>query len=439
MHSLSLTSPKPLSLSSRTFLVTPHHPHSFTLRRHPLKPPLSKPISANPSQQQQLEQPYQPFRPPPPPLPPKFRSLDTPARLEVLTNRLGLWFELAPLIPALLQEGFSPTTIEQITGISSLDQNCLVVASQVRQTLTDPETLAFFENSGSEILYEIRLLSTSQRNAVARYLVENNSDAKAARELARAMKDFPKRRGDKGWESFDYMIPTDCLAFMYYRQALEHKNPSDQRTAALQQALEVVVSDKAKKRILADLEGGGDSKDGVEDEGVVVPVVRMKGGEVAEAGTVVVFPVCKAEDGGKGVEEVPWECRNEGEFGVVVAEKGWSRWVALPGWLPVVGLKRGGVVVAFQDARVLPWKANRWYKEEPILVVADRGRKEVVADDGFYLVLHSGDGGRGDGLKVERGLALKENDVKESLGTVVLVVRPPREESDDQLQDEDWE
>ncbi|KAG5549771.1 hypothetical protein RHGRI_014919 [Rhododendron griersonianum] len=439
MTSLSLTSPKPLSLSSRTFVLTPHHPHSFTLRRHPLKPPLSKPISANPSQQQQQQELYQPFRPPPPPLPPKFRSLDTPARLEVLTNRLGLWFELAPLIPALLQEGFSPSVIEQITGITSLDQNCFVVASQVRQTLTDPETLAFFENSGSEILYEIRLLSTSQRNAAARYLVENNSDAKAAQELARAIKDFPKRRGDKGWESFDYVIPADCLAFMYYRQALEHKNLSEQRTVALQQALEVAVSDKAKKRILGDLEGGEDSKDGVEDEGVVVPVVKMKVGEVAEAGTVVVFPVCKAEDGGKGVDDVPWECRSEGEFGVVVAEKGWSRWVVLPGWLPVVGLKRGGVVVAFRDARVLPWKANRWYKEEPILVVADRGRKEVVADDGFYLVLRSGDGGRGDGLKVERGLALKENDVKESLGTVVLVVRPPREESDDQLQDEDWE
>lgn len=253
------------------------------------------------------------------------------------------------------------------------------------------------------------------------------------------MKDFPRRRADKGWDSFNYVIPADCLAFMYYRQALELKNPSEQRTAALQQALEVAVSDKAKKRILNDLEGGEDSKDGEQDEGVVVPVVRLKVGEVAESGTVVVLPVCKSEEGGKGVEEAPWECGSEGEFGVVVAEKVWSRWVVLPGWVPVVGLKRGGVVVAFRDARVLPWKANRWYKEEPILVVADRGRKEVVANDGFYLVLHSGDGGRGDGLKVERGLALKENDVKESLGTVVLVVRPPREESDDQLQDEDWE
>jgi hypothetical protein len=120
----------------------------------------------------------------------------------------------------------------------------------------------------------------------------------------------------------------------------------------------------------------------------------------------------------------------------VVAEKGWERWVVLPAWEPVMGLGKGGVAVAFRDARVLPWKANRWYKEEPILVVADRGRKEVAADDGFYLVAGGGDGGD---LKVERGLALKEMGVEDSLGTVVLVVRPPREETDDQLADEDWE
>ena len=103
----------------------------------------------------------------------------------------------------------------------------------------------------------------------------------------------------------------------------------------------------------------------------------------------------------------------------------WGRWVVLPRWEPMVTLGKGGVVVSFVDARVLPWKLNREYKEEPILVVADRNNKDVVADDGFYLAKVDGDGG---GLRVERGLALKEIGVKESLGTVVLVVRPPKEE-----------
>ncbi|KAL2325309.1 hypothetical protein Fmac_024367 [Flemingia macrophylla] len=101
---------------------------------------------------------------------------------------------------------------------------------------------------------------------------------------------------------------------------------------------------------------------------------------------------------------------------------------------PVVGLGDGGVVVSFPDARVLPWKANRWYKEEPILVVADRSNTEVAADDAFYLVNIPA-----QGFKVERGFTLKENGVTHTLGNVVIVVRPPKEEYDDQLSDEDWE
>ncbi|KAL7215483.1 hypothetical protein ACSBR1_027616 [Camellia fascicularis] len=450
MFSLTVNTPKPLSLPS-TFL--PHHPLPFPHHQHQhqhqhQKAPLSKPISANitpsspnPSQQQL----YQPFRPPPSSLPSKFSSLDTAGRLDILANRLALWFEYAPLIPSLFQEGFSPSSLEELTGISGVDQNRLVVAAQVRDSLiqssTDLATLSFFDNGGAELLYEIRLLSASQRAAAARYVVENKFDAKGAQDLARAMKDFPRRRGDRGWDSFDYTLPGDCLSFMYYRQALENRDPSEERTAGLQVALETAVSEAAKERILGDLEGsGGNGKDkiGVED-GARVPVVRMKVGEVAESTTVVVLPVCEAEKMERQLEEVPWECGNEGEFGVVVAEKGWNRWVVLPGWEPIVGLRRGGVVVAFADARVLPWKANRWYKEEAILVVADRGRKEVEVDVGFYLVANNGDGNDSYGLEVERGLALKEKGVKESLGTVVLVVRPPREETENQLSDEDWE
>lgn len=156
-------------------------------------------------------------------------------------------------------------------------------------------------------------------------------------------------------------------------------------------------------------EGECERVEGETADGVRVPVVRLKIGEVAEATSVVVLPVCRSEDGERKIVEAPWECKGQGEF---------------------------GVAVAFPDARVLPWKANRWYKEESILVVADRGSKEVKADDGFYLVTLDGAGGD---FKVERGSALKERNVVECLGTVLLVVRPPRYETDDQLSDEDWE
>lgn len=314
-----------------------------------------------------------------------------------------------------------------------------MVAAQVRDSLIEsniePEVLACFDQGGSELLYEIRLLSTSQRAAAARYIVEKGFDGKGAQDLARAMKDFPRRRGDYGWDSFDYYLPGDCLAYLFYRQSREYKSPSEQRMSGMRQALEAAQSERAKAEILRDLESGG-KEDDIDLVAVVkIPVVRLKVGEVAGATSIVVLPVCRAEEKEKEILEAPWKCESEGSFGVVVSDKGWKRWVVLPGWEPVRGLGKGGVAVAFSDARVLPWKVNRWYKEEPILVLADRETKEVEVDDGFYLVAVDD----GVGLKVERGSSLKERGVTESLGNVVMVVRPPKEEYDDQLSDEDWE
>ncbi|GMH13212.1 hypothetical protein Nepgr_015053 [Nepenthes gracilis] len=468
---ISLATPKPLSVSDHH-----HHQNNFSSPSsflspclHPLpriiqtssnstsKSSVRKHISASssppppiiPSSPLTSPQPqnlYQPFRPPPSPLPPKYQNLDAAGRFEILSNRLGLWFEYAPLISALFQEGFTPSSIEELTGISGVEQNRLVVAAKVRGSLSEsshlgPEALSYFDNGGAELLYEIRLLSATQRAAAARHLVQNRLDAKGARDVARAIKDFTLRRGDPGWESFDNNLPGDCLSFMYFRQSREYNNPSEKRTAALESALEAAESDKAKKRVLQELQGKGEDRKEREgaDDGVRVPVVRMKTGEVAAASKVVVLPVCMAEEKEDGVLIAPFECRSEGEFGVMVSDKGWDRWVVLPGWEPVMGIESGGVVVSFPDAHALPWKSNRWYVEEPILVVADRGRKDVTSDDGFYLVMKSSDGGSSGSLKVERGLALKDMGIRESIGMVVLVVRPPKEEVEDQLNDDDWE
>lgn len=69
-------------------------------------------------------------------------------------------------------------------------------------------------------------------------------------------------------------------------------------------------------------------------------------------------------------------------------------------------------------------------------MVADRSKREVENDDGFYLVK---DDGNDVGLKVQRGSILKEMGVNECLGNVVIVVRPPTENDGDMLSEEDWD
>nr|XP_010918827.1 rubisco accumulation factor 1, chloroplastic [Elaeis guineensis] len=381
MAMLSLTSPKP----TNPFLQTHHH-HLLQHHRHrhhqKMKSP--RPISAtkipsSPPPPSPLGELYQPFRPPPSPLPQKYRSLGPAERIDILRNRLGRWHEYAPLITALAHDGFTPPSIEEVTGISSVEQNRLIVAAQVRDSLLsssfDPDLIAFFDaGGGADLLYELRFLNAAQRAAAAHRVVEQRFDPKAAQELARAVKDFPRRRGDDGWTCFSAAHPGDCLAYTHFRLSREALSAGD-RIAALERAMETAETEGAKKRIEEEMEkAAGGGREGIErgeEVGrVTVPVVRLMYGEVAEATSVVLLPVCRA---GEGV-------------------------AAAPG-------------------------------------VADRGRREVAEEAGFYLV---SEGEKGE-LGVVRGDKLVEKGVKEALGTVVLVVRPPKEEEDDQLADEDWE
>ena len=56
---------------------------------------------------------------------------------------MGLWHEYAPLISSLSPDGFKPSSIQEATGISGVEQNCLVIVSQVRDSLLDDKVAAF--------------------------------------------------------------------------------------------------------------------------------------------------------------------------------------------------------------------------------------------------------------------------------------------------------
>ncbi|AED93808.1 rubisco accumulation factor-like protein [Arabidopsis thaliana] len=267
---LSLTA---TTLSSSIFTQSKTHGFFNTrpVYRKPFTTITSALIPASNRQAPPKQQLYQPFRPPPSPIPPKFRSLDTAGKIEVLADRLGLWFEYAPLISSLYTEGFTPPSIEELTGISGVEQNSLIVGAQVRDSLVQsgakPELIAAFDTNGAELLYEIRLLNTTQRVAAAEYIVDHGFDTKGAGDLARAIKDFPHRRGDVGLGDFDYNLPGDCLSFMLYRKSREHRSPSEIRTTLLEQALETAVTEKAKKAVLRELHGESEEERGKEDGG----------------------------------------------------------------------------------------------------------------------------------------------------------------------------
>jgi hypothetical protein len=92
--------------------------------------------------------------------------MDLAQYLDVLHNRMGQWYNYTPLIAALNQHGFTPSSIEEATGISDVEQNHLVVAAQVHDPLLKESTtdlIPYFDSySGPEMLYKLRLLITCQ-------------------------------------------------------------------------------------------------------------------------------------------------------------------------------------------------------------------------------------------------------------------------------------
>ncbi|KAL6842346.1 hypothetical protein ACP4OV_027773 [Aristida adscensionis] len=384
---------------------------------------------------------YQPFHPPPSPLPAHYRHLDLAQRLEVLRERMGQWHEYAPLISALNRDGFTPSSIEEATGISGVEQNRLVVASQVRDSLLDKASFpgdlvpCFDSLGGPDLLYELRFLNAQQRADAARHAVDHGLDAKGVRELARSIKDFPRRRADDGWEAFAGASPADCLAFWRFRMSREAIAVED-RIAELERALQVVETEAARARVELELERARKKAAGeeVEDAGgdpssrPDVTVVRLQYGEVAEASTVLLLPVVRETDGVAAVDAAPRRSRTDVDLGIVEVDKGWARWAVMPGWGPVMEAADEAVVIELADVRKMPWRTA---EEERVLVIADRRRKEVV-EQGLYVLEKDGR------LVVQRGNKLAAEGVATAAAQVVMVVRPPKEE-DDMISDEEWD
>ncbi|XP_068646457.1 rubisco accumulation factor 1.1, chloroplastic-like [Aristolochia californica] len=158
--------------------------------------------------------------------------------------------------------------------------------------------------------------------------------------------------------------------------------------AWLERAAEEAETDAAKKRIVEELRkllGGGEKEaDDPAKEIVKVPVVRLKIGEVAEVTSVMVLPVCEANEG--EIVEAP-DCGAQGKFDVWSQRKGG---VARVGAFDDYGTFYIGCVICRCKGLAMEGEA-------------DRGMKEVGMDDGFYMVC-----GENGTLAVERGVILKE-------------------------------
>ncbi len=388
---------------------------------------------------------YQPFRRPPPSVPPSdslsSSAATTEEQLEILRERRGLWHEYAIIIPILNRAGFALSMIDEATGMTGVEQNMIVVASQVRSSLKtsgfDEEKLTYFDVGGDQLLYELRILSAQQRKASAEFLLERKLGVKEANELARAVKEYERRKGLEGRKDFT-SAPGDCLAFAYYRKSKEYKDEVDKETV-LSKALDYAVSEGAKSKLHEVLKrcSYGETSNLDEDltERSHLQVVRLLEGEAAGAQLPMLLPIADATV--KSLEEAPSRrATGKGPFNVLEVDvASWKAWAALPGWAPITS-SITPVGVHFADSSSLPLQSNKTgaakvTRGEPLLLVVDKGVTELDSDDSLFIVASEGS----QELKIKAGSKIAGSQVK-SLGKVLIALRPPIPASEDQA---DWE
>jgi hypothetical protein len=323
-----------------------------------------------------------------------------------LRRKEGNWVEWGNSCARLQKAGYNSQQIFEETGFEPIQQNQVIVAAQVYQSMVEggaaEVTRSHYERTGSDSLYELRILTQPQRVTVADFLVARNLDSEGAREVTKAVKEFSRYTNlPVGFTNH----PGDAVAYQYWRYAKEQSNIPE-RSRSIAKALMFAHSQSARQQIEQLLMDAGDKR---RAQAPTLPVYRL---EVAEQ-VPQIFPL-----GGKfpisatDLAAIP-VVEPSGSFGIV-SENWQGGWVCLPGWQ--VLLKAESPAVILCQATDLPIESLNIPTSEELLVVIDRAQTEW--DENSYLAIAR------DG-RVELGW-FAEPPAETILGKLILILRPKR-------------
>lgn len=330
------------------------------------------------------------------------------ALLQSLRRKEGNWVAWGQACQQLQKAGYSPQRIFEETGFEPVQQNQIVVAAQVYQSIASagasPDVLARFERTGSDTLYEFRILSQSQRMDAAAIVVEKGIDSDAARDVVKALKEFgrlahpPKEFADS---------VGDAIACYYWKLARQQPD-LQQRSRLIAQALRFATSETARRQVESLLTDFTVSRSRPAPR---LPFYRIESAEeqpriVAVAGK---FPLATDD-----LKAVPL-AEEEGIF-QIVKFSGAGAWMALPQWQVVRSAEDPVMILATRDQ--LPGDADAMTENvtEEVLVMIDRAQR--TWDDNSYFAVDRAGQLALDWFETVPDLPL--------VGRVILVLRPKK-------------
>lgn len=336
--------------------------------------------------------------------------------LRSLRQKQGNWVEWGRACAKLQKAGYNAQAIFEATGFEPVQQNQVIVGAQVYDSIekadAPQEVRSHYAQRGSDILYELRLLTQEERAAAAELILSQRVDADEAKDVAKAVKEFSRFRTlPVGFSSH----PGDAVAYQCWKLARQ-KIDLQERSRLIAKGLKFAHSASAREQI----------EQLLVDFTVVskrpaprLPFYRLEAEEELPRLVPVVGKIpLKADD----IKAVP--VIQELEPFRMVKFAGEQAWVPIPGWQILLSAEDPVAILCTSDR--LPNQTNE--SKEQVLVVVDRSQREWDANS-YFIVEQSG--------QIEFQWFDTATDVP-LLGRIVLVLRPKRI-IDEELTKDSWQ
>lgn len=333
-----------------------------------------------------------------------------------LRRKEGTWVDWGKACHQLQKAGYLATQIFEETGFEGSQQNLIIVAAQVYESLTKVDAsealLRYCKGPRSDVLYEFRILSQSQRLAAAELAMEKQLDVDDAKEVARAIKQFSRfSRSPEGFSDH----PGDAVAYQCWQRARSKKD-LQARSRLIAKGLKFAQSPAARERIEQLL---SDFTVVSAQRAPLLPFYRLQEEEqipriIPLAGEMPLTP--KDIEAIAKVEEIePFR---------MVQYSGSGAYIPIPGWQATLRAK--DPIAMFCNSDRLPEASPNSF--ERVVVVVDRDAKDWDANS-YFLVEQEGE------LDIQW---FPEAPTLPILGQVIVILRPKRILDEDNLT-EPWQ
>ncbi|BAY13844.1 RuBisCO accumulation factor 1 [Calothrix sp. NIES-2098] len=348
---------------------------------------------------------------------PSNADLDTVQELlRKLRQKQGNWVEWGQAIAYLQKAGYNPQDIFEATGFEPIQQNQVVVGSQVYNSLekggASEATRSHFSIRGSDVLYELRLLTQEERAAAAELAFTHKIDLDEAREIAKAIKDFSRFRTlPEGFSAH----PGDAVAYGAWKLARQNTDLQE-RSRLIAKGLRFAHTQTARKQIEQLLT---DFTVVPKRPAPLLPFYRLESEDELPRIVPVVGEWPLTPNDLKAVPLV-----TEIEPFRMVKFSGEQAWVPLPGWQVLLSAEDPVVILAHSDR--LPNQTQS--QPGKVLIVVDRAQRQWDASS-YFLVDNSGD------LDIQWFETEPEIPL---LGKIIIILRP-KKILDEELTKDSWQ